>query len=172
MQKSEMEIVVSTPDEELQPCPMCGGRVSMISSSWEWGPYDLRHAKFRCADCGGIFEYAWRSDPHKRMPNAVEWFNTRAAEPVKTCAGYDVEQLLVITDLLKENDITPGKLEDICHNLGMAVEVAQRKFTRDLDRQLQDILARHPGGNKEKEAAPWLWDLDDDRETCGLLEEN
>lgn len=170
--QNDFEEMIHTTNEALEPCPMCGGRVSMLESSWEWGPYDLRHAKFRCSDCGGIFEYAWRSDPYKPTPNAVEWFNTRTAAPVKTCAGYDVEQLLVIADLLKENEITPGKLEDICHNLGTAVEIAQRKFTRDLDRQLQEILARHPTTNKEKQAAPYLWDLDDDRETCGLLEED
>lgn len=170
--QNDMEKVITTPDEELRPCPMCGGRVYMLESSWEWGPYDLRHVKYRCSDCGGIFEYAWRTDPHKRMPNGVEWFNTRAAEPMKTCAGYNVERLLVIADLLKENDITPGRLEQICNNLGMAVEIAQRKFTRDLDKQLQERLARHPAGNKDKQAAPYLWDLDDDRETCGLLEED
>ena len=170
--QGDIYTVITTKNEDLLPCPMCGGRVYMLESSWEWGPYDLRHVKYRCSDCGGIFEYAWRSDPYKHIPNAVEWFNTRTAEPLKTCAGYDVEQLLVIADLLKENEITPGKLEDICHNLGMAVEIAQRKFTRDLDRQLQERLARHPAGNKDKEAAPYLWDLDDDRETCGLLEED
>lgn len=167
----EMEKVMGTPNEDLEPCPMCGGRVSMLTSSWEWGPYDLRHVKYRCADCGGIFEYAWRSDPYKHTPNAVEWFNTRTAAPMKTCAGYSVEELLAVADLLKENEITPGKLTQICEDLGKAVYIAQRKFTRDLAKLLQERLDKHPAVYGEEKAAPYLWDLDDDRETCGLLEE-
>lgn len=170
--QTDIEKVITTPNEELRPCPMCGGRVYMLESSWEWGPYDLRHVKYRCSDCGGIFEYAWRTDPHKHVPNAVEWFNTRTAEPLKTCAGYNVEQLLVIAELLKENEITPTRLDQLCDNLGKAVQIAERKFTRDLHRQLQERLAQMPGRKEEKTPTPWSYDMDDDRETCGLLEED
>ena len=149
--QTDIEKVISTPSEELRPCPMCGGRVYMLESSWEWGPYDLRHVKYRCSDCGGIFEYAWRTDPGKRMPNGVEWYNTRTAEPLKTCAGYNVERLLVIADLLKENEITPGRLDRICDDLEKAVQIAERKFTRDLALALQERLAQMPGRDEREE---------------------
>lgn len=170
--QNDMEKVITTPDEELRPCPMCGGRVSVLCSSWEWGPYDLSNVKYRCADCGGLFEYAWRSDPYKHTPNAVEWFNTRTAEPLKTCAGYDVEQLLVIADLLKENEITPGRLGQICDTLGNAVQIAERKFARDLIKQLQERLHNAPMEEKTPAPARMAWTLDDDRTASGLLEED
>jgi hypothetical protein len=148
---SDIEAVIRTPNEALEACPFCGGRVVVVSTAWDWGPYDLRHVKFRCTDCGGLFEYAWRSDPWKRVPHAIEWFNTRTPKPPRTCCGYDTEQLAALAELLRESEITPGLLDQLCHNVAACVELAERRFARDLDRQLQEILAKPPSMPQVKE---------------------
>ena len=101
----------------------------------------LKKSKFRCQDCGGLFEYSWRSSAFKRVPHAIEWFNTRRPAQVKEYQGYDVQELAMVAELLKENEITPDDLGRICRNLGDYTRVAERKFARDLLQHLQEKLA-------------------------------
>ena len=146
---ADHEAVMHTKDEELLPCPMCAGRVSIIESSWNWGPYDLRHVKFRCSECNAIFEYAWRTDPYKHVPHAVEWWNTRTPDaPPWTCCGYDTQELAAVADLMKEHDIGPERLGQLLANLEAAKWLAEKKFTTDLIRQLQEKLDTDNGGFK------------------------
>lgn len=134
--------VISTPPEQLEPCPMCAGTVEVLSVGGGWGAFDLRHAKFRCRKCGGVFEYAWQSDSYKQQPWAIEWWNTRSPAQLKTCCGYEVEQLISIAQLLKENEITPGQLNLICENLEKAVRLVKSTVIRDIDKQLQTYIQK------------------------------
>ena len=149
MQNDDILEVSTTPSEALEPCPMCAGRVMVEQLEFDWGPYDLRKSKFRCQDCGGLFEYAWRSSAYKRVPHAVEWFNTRRPAQVKECMGYDLQQLIAVAELLQQNEITVADLSKICRNLGDAVQIAERKFARDLQRHLQEYLAKSVKENFE-----------------------
>lgn len=143
----EFEKVILAANEELMPCPMCGGTVMLIDAGWDWDPASPRHAKYRCMSCGGLFEYYWGADPWKKTPNALQWWNIRADIKPKTCAGYSTEQLLLVADLLKENDIQPEDLRELCNNMKMAVDIAHFRMVRETERHLQEYLAR----NKQQE---------------------
>lgn len=127
--------------KDLDPCPFCAGRVTVEQLEFDWGPYDLKKSCFRCQDCGGLFEYTWRSSAYKRVPHAVEWFNTRRPAQVKEHQGYDIQELAAVAELLKENEITPTDLSRICKNFGDYTREAGRKFARDLLQHLQEVLA-------------------------------
>ena len=137
---SDIEQVIYTPNEALEACPFCGGNVHVEQLAFDWGPYDLKKSKFRCQDCGGLFEYAWRSSAHKHVPHAIEWFNTRSPAQVKEYQGYSVEELGAVVELLKEQEITPTDLAALCRNMSKAIEIAKVKFAHDLHRHLQEII--------------------------------
>lgn len=149
---SDIEKVIHTPDKDLEPCPFCGGNVRLEQLTFDWGPYDLRESKFRCQDCGGLFEYIWRPSGYKHVPHAIEWFNTRRPAQVKEYQGYSVEELQAVVELLKEQEITPTALADLCHNMSKAIEIAKVKFAHDLHRHLQEITENNitPRATKEE----------------------
>ena len=130
-----------TPEPgELLPCPMCGGRVVITEASYDWDPISPERTKFVCEKCKAIFEYVWRSNPHKYTPHAIEWWNTRSAAQPWTCEGYDVDRLKEVAALLKEQQIAPEHLQQICANIDYGVQVAEIKFTREMQQHLQRIL--------------------------------
>lgn len=133
-----------TPEPgELLPCPFCGGRVVITKASYDWDEVSPEHTTFACTSCLAVFEYSWRSDPHKYVPHAIEWWNTRSAAPPWICEGYDVEKLKEVAALLKEQQIHPEHLQQICGNLRYGMQIAEIKFTREMLQHLQLVLETH-----------------------------
>lgn len=57
-----------------------------------------------------------------------------------------------------------------CFDCGKTVETVQPAPRHDVQTTWNKRM-HHPAVCGEEKAAPHFWDLDDDRETCGLLEE-
>ena len=140
MSGSYFENLPTPAPGELLPCPMCGGRVLIVWASYDWDPVSPEHTKFRCESCGALFEYSWRSDPYKYRPHAIEWWNTRSPAQPWICEGYDVDQLKEVAALLKEQQIAPEHLQQICENINHGRQVAEIKFTREMLQHLQLVL--------------------------------
>ena len=140
----DRDAVIHARNEDLEPCPFCGGRPVVVKTKWDWGPYDLRHVEIRCRKCEALFVYDWRTDPHRRVPHAIEWWNTRtpAQKRPETIQGFYLEDLLAVAALLKENDITVLDLNKLVNNLEKCITIVQQQFARDLDKQLQEYLAK------------------------------
>ena len=130
-----------TPEPgELLPCPFCGGRVVITKASCDWNPVSPAQTTFGCQNCNAIFQHSWRSDPYKYRPHAIEWWNTRSPAQPWICEGYDVDQLKEVAAILKEQQITPEHLQQICANMAYAADVLENKFAREMLQHLQLVL--------------------------------
>lgn len=62
-----------------------------------------------------------------------------------TCEGYDVEQLLQLSQLMRATGIQPQDLRPLCSNLTEAVSLAHAKIIKDLDDQYNRFMEMNGG---------------------------
>ena len=62
-----------------------------------------------------------------------------------TCEGYDVEQLLQLSHLMRATGIQPQDLRPLCSNLTEAISLAHAKIIKDLDDQFTRFMEMNGG---------------------------
>ena len=62
-----------------------------------------------------------------------------------TCEGYDVEQLLQLSQLMQATGIQPQDLPPLCSNLSQAINLAHARIIRDLEDQWDRFVEMNGG---------------------------
>lgn len=79
------------------------------------------------------------------------------AEPL-TCAGYDIDGLMITAELLRKYNVRPENLLDLCKNMKSCYEMVQRDIEDSFKRAMMqatdacpnsEIDAHKPGGEQE-----------------------
>ena len=61
-------------------------------------------------------------------------------EDIKTLHGYSIEDLEMVTTILRTNDITPEDLIEIRNNLSRAVELIKEERGRMMQHSINDLM--------------------------------
>ena len=117
----------------LLPCPFCGS-AQVVYTTYETD--DGPREKVECLSCQASLAPDYTETRHQVQ---VLW-NCRTPA---TCAGYDVQQLYKLTQMLQEREIEPADLHDILHNYDQGLQLARKAVQKELDAALNQLMLKY-----------------------------